>query len=101
MAIVPLLMIALGEFGQGPAGPREWIYLVLFPFGFSVGYLIGWHWPLLGGCVSLICMALSLIVIGRAFDWGPYLIWAVLSLPGLLFVIAGLMRRRQPIRSTN
>ena len=88
-AIVPLMFIVFGEPGSGPAGAREWVYLALFPFGFSVGYLLGWRWPLFGGCLSLACMAASLIVVQRTFGWEPYLIWGVLSLPGLLFVIAG------------
>jgi len=74
-AVVPLMLIAFGEPGSGPAGTREWIYLALFPFGFSAGYLLGWRWPLLGGCVSLACMATSLVVIGRVFETGSYLIW--------------------------
>lgn len=92
-AIIPLMLIAFGEPGSGPSGVREWVYLVLFPFGFSAGYLLGWRWPLLGGCLSLACMALSLVVIGRVFDLGPYLIWGVLSVPGVLYVIAGLRLR--------
>ena len=88
-AIVPLMLVVLGESGSGPAGAGEWVYLALFPFGFSAGYLVGWRWPLFGGCVSLACMAASLVVIQRTFGWKPYLIWGVLSLPGLLFVIAG------------
>jgi hypothetical protein len=88
-AIVPLMLIAFGETGSGPAGPREWVYLALFPFGVSAGYLLGWRWPLVGGCISLACMAASLVVIGRTFALGPYLIWGVLSLPGILYIIAG------------
>jgi hypothetical protein len=88
-AIVPLMQIVIGESGSGPAGPREWIYLALFPFGFSAGYLLGWRWPLLGGCISLACMAASLVVIGRTFGIGPYIIWGVLCIPGILYVIAG------------
>ncbi len=87
--VLPLMLIVVGESGSGPAG-AEWVYLALFPFGFSAGYLIGWRWPLLGGCVSLACMALSLVVLGRVFDPETYGIWAVLSLPGVLYVIAGL-----------
>src|SRR5262245_11829807 len=93
-AIVPLMLIAFGERGSGPSGPREWAYLSLFPFGFSIGYLLAWRWPLLGGCVSLACMAISLALIDRVLPWGPYLIWAVLSLPGVLFVIVGLKSLR-------
>jgi hypothetical protein len=92
-AIVALMLIAFGEPGTGPAGEREWAYLTLFPFGFSAGYLLGWRWPLLAGCVSLACMAASLVVIGRVFDLAAYLIWGILSLPGVLYVIAGLKRR--------
>jgi hypothetical protein len=86
-AIVPLMLIVFGE--PGPTEPREWVYLALFPFGFSVGYLLGWRWPLAGGCISLACLVASLLVIGRVLDWGPYLIWGVLSLPGILYIITG------------
>lgn len=34
-AIVPLVLIAFGERGSEPSGPREWVYLALFPFAFS------------------------------------------------------------------
>jgi hypothetical protein len=89
VAILPLLLIAIDESGSGPSGPREWLYLALFPFGFTAGYLLGWRWPLFGGCLSLACMATSLVVIDRTFEPGPYIIWAILSVPGLLFIIAG------------
>jgi hypothetical protein len=92
-AVVPLMLIAFGEHGTGPSGARGWAYLALFPFGFSAGYLVGWRWPLLGGCVSLACMAMSLALIGRTFGVGPYLIWGSLSVPGILYVIAGLELR--------
>ena len=91
-AIVPLTFILLGEHGAGPAGPGEWAYLALFPIGFSIGYAAGWRWPLAGGCISLVCLAASLLVVGRTFPLGAYIIWGVVSLPGVLFVIAGLTR---------
>lgn len=93
LAIVPLMLIVFGE--PGPSGARQWVYLALFPFGFSAGYLLGWRWPLLGGCVSLACMALSLVVVGRVFDVKPYVFWGILSIPGVLYVIAGLAERRK------
>ena len=88
-AIVPLMQIAFGEPGSGPSGPRETIYLALFPFGFSIGYLLGWRWPRLGGWLSLACMAGSLLVIDRNYDFSAYLYWAVLCVPGVLYVVAG------------
>jgi hypothetical protein len=92
-AVVPLMLIVFGEPGTGPSGAREWVYLALFPFGFSAGYLLGWRWPLLAGCISLACMVMSLALIGRTFGIGPYLIWGVLSVPGILYVIAGMKLR--------
>jgi hypothetical protein len=89
VALVPVLLILIGEPGSGPASVREWVYLALFPLGFSLGYLLGWRWPLFGGCLSLACMALSLVVIGRTFDLRAYLIWGILSVPGILYVLAG------------
>lgn len=94
-AIVPLMLIVFGERGSGPAGVRVWVYLALFPFGFAAGYLLGWRWPLVGGCISLACMAASLVVIQMPFEWEPYLIWGVLCIPGFLYVIAGLRLRRE------
>ncbi len=98
--IVPLMLIVFGEPGSGPAGAGEWVYLALFPFGFSTGYLLGWRWPLLGGCVSLACMALSLVVLGRIFDWSAYAIWSVLSVPGILYVIGGWKLRHPSLHAS-
>ena len=97
-AIVPLMLIAFGEPGTGPAGPREWVYLALFPYGFSLGYLLGWRWPLLAGCLSLGCLVASLIVIGRVFSPGAYLTWGALGLPGVLYLVAGLKSRGRDSR---
>ena len=58
--ILLLGMILVGESGTGPAGVREWLYLALFPVGFSAAYLLGWKWPLLGGALSIACMVAGL-----------------------------------------
>jgi hypothetical protein len=92
-AIIPLMLIVFGERGTGPEGIREWLYLALFPFTFSAGYLLAWRWPMLGGSLSLASLAASLLVIGRTFNASAYLIWAVLSIPGVLFVVGGYYAR--------
>jgi hypothetical protein len=93
-AIVPLLLILVGEPGTGPAGPAGWIYLALFPIGFSLGYLIGWRWPIVGGGISIACMVASLLLIGAGFPARAYVIWSILSLPGILYILAGWNLRR-------
>src|SRR5690242_4727691 len=71
--IVPLMLIVFGESGTGPQGLRAWVYLALFPFGFSLGYLLALRWPVFGGVFSLACMVASLAVLGRMFGLEPYL----------------------------
>lgn len=89
LAVVALLMaMAFGEWGSGPGGLREWVYLIFFPFGFSVGYLLGWRWPRFGGAISLGCMVASLAVVGGTFDLRAYAIWGLLSVPAVLFLVA-------------
>lgn len=88
-ALVPVLMILVGEPGSGPHSVRAWTYLALFPLGFSAGYLLAWRWPVFGGCISLACMVASLAVLQRAVGLEPYVIWSILCVPGVLFVVAG------------
>lgn len=99
-AVTPILMIAFGEHGTGPADVRGWLYLALFPFAFSAAYLLAWRFPLAGGIASLVCMAASLTLIGRTLPWQPYAFWAGLCVPGILFIIVGL-RKRQSLLTSN
>lgn len=93
IAVIALMVVMLSsESGSGPTG-REWTYLAFFPFGFSLGYLLGWRWPLLGGVVSLLCMLISQLVIERTFDVEAYIAWGFLSVPGVLYLVAGLKMR--------
>lgn len=88
-AVVPLMMIVFGEPGSGPGNVREWVYLALFPFGFSAGSLLGLRWPVTGGCIALGCMLASQIVLWHTFPMSAYLFWGVLCLPGVLYLAAG------------
>lgn len=101
-AIVPLMMAVFGE--PGPTVAREWLYVALMPFAFSIGLLLGWRWPVLGGCVSLLALVASLVVAGRVYDWRAYLVWAALAVPAVVYVVAGLRLRwvaRDDFRSSH
>lgn len=100
-AIVPLMQILFGEWETGPSSVQGWIYLALFPVGFSIGYLVGWRWPLVGDCISLVCMAASLLVLNKTLGWGLYLIWGLLCVPGVLYIIAGWKLRRSGAHGDN
>ena len=76
--------------------PREWIGIALFPVGVSVGYALGWRWQLLGGTVSLGCLAAFfvwlLIERGGIRAWPVFLLFGV---PGMLFVAYWFISRRR------
>ncbi len=88
-----LALVLTGENGGGPAGWQEWLYLALFPVGFSIAYLAAWKWPRQGALAALACMVLSQVVIWRTFDLQAYLVWAVLCIPALLFLFSARIRR--------
>lgn len=92
LSIGILLMFAFGEPGTPTA--REWLLLAFFPIGLGAGLLIGWWRELLGGVITLASLAVFyglMRTFSHRFPPGPY--FAVLALPGLLFVIVGLWAR--------
>jgi hypothetical protein len=94
VALPFLLLMVMGGEGNGATTGGNWVYFAFFPIGFSVAYLIGWRWPLVGGTVSLACMAISHVVMGRVLpSLVPYIIYGVLCVPGVLYVIVGLRLR--------
>lgn len=42
-ALIPVLLIFVGEPAGGPASARTWVYVAFFPIGFSAGYLFAWR----------------------------------------------------------
>ncbi len=95
-----LLLVAMvtGDDAGEPNGVAEWVYLAFFPVGCSVGLLLGWWRPLVGGTISIASMVLSqatMVATGRVFPLSAYTIWGVMCVPGALFVIVGLRRRFQ------
>jgi len=47
-----LFLMVTGEAAE-PNGVAEWFYLAFFPFGFSIGLLLGWWRALAGGAISI------------------------------------------------
>ena len=91
-----LLLLVTGKLGEPDAG--EWVYLAFFSFGFSVGLLLGWWRPLVGGTISIASMVLSqvtMVAVGRTFELTLYAGYGLMCSPGVLFVIVGLKRRAQ------
>ena len=102
LATLWFVFIAAQVIGEGggflPRGGRDFIAWMFFPIGFTAGYLLGWRWPLLGGCVSLACLVLLPVLLwalhGRVVpNIGLYAPFAVLGVPGILYIIGGWLLR--------
>jgi hypothetical protein len=63
-----------------------------------VGMVVAWRWPVLGGAVSLGGMALffAAFAVMIGFPEAPFLY--LMLLPGTLFLVEGLIRRRMAAR---
>lgn len=89
-----LLFAAMATDGARPPTATEALALTMFPIGVVVGFAIGWRREILGGLVSLACLAafhIWMAAIGRGL-LGPWFL--ITSSPALLLIASGLLRRR-------
>ena len=61
--------------------------IALFPFGMCFGYLIALRWQLLGGVLSLACLA---IFVGARQEVIYIILFGPISLPGVFFYFYGM-----------
>jgi hypothetical protein len=100
LSLLFILAFAIGEAGSGP-GPslQMWVGLALFPIGVCLGLALAWYREKLGGLISLTCLLAfyvwNLLRSGH-IPRGPW--FSLIAAPGLLFLIAGMMRHDRPAR---
>lgn len=87
-------IIGAFAFGEGTPTAKEWLILLVFPIGLLIGLLIGWWRDILGGAIAISSVAiLYIIILARGSTTpGPY--FALLAVPGVLFLASGLLARR-------
>lgn len=88
-----ILLFFVGErFEITRIGAREWVGLLLFPFGVIVGFALAWWKEGLGGAISIACVLGFYLVYGLVLNGRLNQGWAffVLALPGFLFLLSWL-----------
>jgi len=91
-------IIVLFAIGEGPLPLHltriELVLFLFFPLGTSIGSLVGWRQPLLGGGLavsSLSAFYLLHLAAGLRFPSGTWV--AIFTLPGFLFLLVGVWGR--------
>jgi hypothetical protein len=105
-SILNILIIFLFAIGESlrPLGPvptyKEWISLALWPVGVAIGLLLSWLREILGGIVTLGCLAafyLWTLLRSGNLPQGP--LFALIAAPALVFLLAGALTPRRTITS--
>jgi hypothetical protein len=90
-----VVVIYIGEGGFNPLklSTVEAVQHVFF-FTTLAGMILAWRWPLAGGTISIVGIlmffAVEFVVTGRL----PHGLFPLMPLPGILFVLSALIRRR-------
>jgi hypothetical protein len=102
LLIAGLSLLWVAGYTASPAGfdptTMETFEVGLFPFGMCLGYLIALRWHLVGGVLSLGCLAMFL---GARQDILYVVFFGPLSLPGVFFYFYGMhqLDQRRELKS--
>jgi hypothetical protein len=97
LSLILLLLFIVGErFNPFHLRGRELALTVFFPLGVMLGLGLAWRWQAFGGALTVGCLAAFYLVhwLG-AGRWPGGWAFAVLALPGFLFLLAALVGRRK------
>jgi len=96
--ILIIFLFAIGE-SLRPLGPvptyQEWVGLALWPVGVAIGLLVSWLREVLGGIVTLGCLAafyLWTLLRSGHVPRGPF--FFLIAAPALVFILAGILSFR-------
>ena len=83
-----LLGFLVGE-GLNPSGMHEWIGLLFFPLGISLGMLLAWRNERLGGTITVVSLFVFYVVhLTTAGTFPAGFAWLAFAAPGFLFLLS-------------
>jgi hypothetical protein len=95
LSLFILFLFIVGEgFSLSRIAPREWVGMCFFPIGVMAGFIIAWRRKIIGGSISIISLVIFyfyMLSLSGLFPKG--FAFYVISAPGLLFLICGLLTR--------
>lgn len=93
-SVALVLAFIVGE-GFHPKWPDEWLGVLFFPIGISVGMILAWWKEGLGGSVTVgSLLALYVVHLATAGKFPKGWAWLVFAAPGFLFLLASRWSRK-------
>jgi hypothetical protein len=93
-SVAMVLGFIVGE-GFNPSGLNEWLGVLCFPIGISIGMILAWWKEALGGSItvgSLLAFYVVHFVTAGTLPRGWA--WLMFAAPGFLFLLSSLVTRR-------
>jgi hypothetical protein len=97
VSIALILLFAFGENWQfSDVRWEEWGVVLLFPLGLVSGLILGWQEEIKGGILAVGSVVLFYLVYGLALTGSIGKNWwfALFALPGILYLVHGMLSRR-------
>jgi len=92
-----LLLFVIGE-GINPTMGREWLGLLFFPFGISVGMILAWRKEGIGGSITAGSLLIFYgIYLATAGGFPKGWAWLAFAAPGFLFLLSWYLSRKTNI----
>jgi hypothetical protein len=94
VSVALVLAFILGE-GFNPSGPNEWLGVLFFPIGISVGLILAWWKEGLGGSITVgSLLAFYVVHLATAGTLPKGWAWLAFAAPGFLFLLSSHVSRR-------
>jgi uncharacterized membrane protein len=96
-SILLILAFFVGEgFHPSQIRPREWLGLVFFPVGISIGMLLSWRREALGGAITVASLGVFYVIHRATAGTFPRgLAFLVFAAPGFLFLLSSYLEARR------
>jgi hypothetical protein len=93
-SVAVLLAFIVGE-GFNPSGLNQWLGVLLFPIGISLGMILAWWKEGLGGSITVgSLLAFYALHLATAGTFPKGWAWLVFAAPGFLFLLSSRISRK-------
>jgi len=98
-SVALVLGFIVGE-GFNPSGLNEWLGVLLFPVGISIGMILAWWKEGLGGSITVgSLLAFYVVHLSTAGTFPKGWAWLAFAAPGFLFLLSSHLSRRPRIEA--